>query len=115
MQDGQMIAGMVGTARAAMAKAAVDTGAEPRHQTDLETLLDSLRGMASYNQELNAMLAGIVIKLRGSLPPEPSEAKGSNLVPVPSGICGELREVQQTIAQSQGATLELINLIRSHV
>lgn len=88
--------------------------AEPRPQTDLESLLDNLRGAANFAQEMNAILSLMVIKARGSLPPEPQTKSGA-LAAVPAGIFGELREASQSISQSQAATLDLISMLRTGI
>lgn len=92
---------------------AVDS-TEARPQTDLENLLDNLKGAASFGQELNALLAQIIIKARGSLPPEPGD-KAKQLQAVPSGILGELREAHDTIKQNQATALDLIQIIRAAI
>lgn len=86
---------------------------EVRPTTDLESVRDNLAGAASFAQELNAMLAAIVIKLRGNLPPEPGQ-KTSTLaaVPAPAGILGELREHQQMLSNQQSNALDLIQSIK---
>lgn len=87
---------------------------EVRPTTDLESVRDNLAGAANFAQEMNAMLAAIVVKLRGNLPPGP-EQKTSALaaVPAPAGILGELREHQQMLGNQQMNALELIQSIRA--
>ena len=90
---------------------AVDS-TDARPETDLESLLNNLKSAASFGQELNALLAQIIIRARGSLPPGP-ENNAKQLQAVPSGILGELRESHETIKQNQAAALDLIQIIRT--
>jgi hypothetical protein len=87
---------------------------EVRPSTDLESVRDNLAGSASFAQEMNAMLAAVVIKLRGNLPSEPA-TKTVGLAAVPAGILGELREHQQMLSNQQSNALDLIQSIKNAI
>ncbi len=86
---------------------------EARPATDLESIRDALVGSVSFVQEMNAMLAAISVKLRGSMP-EPG-TKQTALAAVPAGILGELREHHEALSNQHYKALELIQTIKTAI
>jgi hypothetical protein len=89
---------------------------EARPATDLESLLDLTRGSAKYAQEIAAVTADIVIKLRGNLPPSGEGQSNLAKIPAPpSGILGELREAQSEVHRLHSGIFELLGMIRTAI
>jgi hypothetical protein len=86
-----------------------------RPATDLESLHDTITASARDTAEIIASLASLVIKLRGSSPPQDDRNVTSLPERPPAGILAELRSAIFTVNEGHEVIKSLIGDLATHL